>query len=224
MDLAQALEDLDAPDSLRRIVQGRPELTLDELWADAEEPEWLPWLAPLVPLPLNALVTALLEVTSAQVNELGDGAEGLEEVLHVAVDGVLGEATAEECAEAAIVAKELAATPPATYRTTSARLYVRVATAAEWSARAAEGLGLGRRRAEAARLRKAQDSARLFGTGADIFVEKEPELFVHPALVKQDPEQAELVYVVAACAEAAKALAEADPAALAALRSALEES
>ena len=206
MDEAWALlERMEAP--LELVAWARPHgPDFEAAWDACPRPSWLMWIAGAAALSLGDAVL-VVAAWAGEVAERVPEAEALaEETLRVAERCVRREATRAECLQVAEVADAAAQDAPASSRQAPPAGYGGVASGVAWVARAAEGLMTARLRAEAARMERAQRAASYLGVGVSALVENEPPIRLEAERVLEDPFHAELLYVVAALAEAAEAL------------------
>ena len=177
-----------------------------EIQQACPRPEWFLWIVGATGTPMNdvlVIVCAWAELVAAEVPE---GQALANYAIELAEEAAYGSTSAAQFLEVAERAEEAAASAPATFRDLAPIGFESLARASAWIARAAEGLIASRRRFEAIRMDHASRAAGYLGAGVNAFVGKEPPVRLLPFAVGSDPVQAELVYVVAAMAEAASQL------------------
>lgn len=182
---------------------------LEVAWDELERADWLVWIAGAASVSLDEalrvlsglLAEALVEVPQAETIVMG--------ALETAEACVRREATRADCQAKATVAEAAAREAPATFRDAPPKAYCELAEGAARVARAAEAIMSARLRDEAAQMERARDSAAYLGVGVDIFARRadpparfDVERIGHPI-------HAELLFVVASLAEAARMLEQA---------------
>ncbi|MEM9069054.1 MAG: hypothetical protein AAGE52_11140 [Myxococcota bacterium] len=201
--LPSLLARVDAPEAMIAWAKG----VGDDAWATCPSPEWQVWLAGVYGESLNHLLLGLSGWAGEILANVPDAEAVVLHVLAKAEGCVRRDVRREDCLAAAEEADRVARDAPATFRNGVATAYPPLATGAAWVARAAEGLLTARLRAEADRMQRAQATASYLGAGVNALVENEPLVRLAADRVPEDAFHAELLYVVAAGAEAASALA-----------------
>lgn len=186
-------------------------------WGRCPRADWLAWLAASEGWPLATLLDAACDCVAQAVDSLVGGAAPLYQAIVVAretltAQAALSPSTIEDCIHAADDCDVAAREYPASYRAAMLRGYPAAARAAAWLARAAEGLTTAEARSEAARLEEGQTRGLMLGAHPAIMVPAaDGPARLDPSAPLGDPVQAELVYALAAIAqaieEAARALA-----------------
>ncbi len=195
---------MDAPSELLGFVAERP--SVEEASDACPSLEWFFWLAGAASAPLAAMVHVLGDLVERRVDGLTDGGKPLTHALQVARDCVARRATREQCEDAARSAEFAANELPATFRTVPGHGYAELARAAMWTARGAEGVMTARLRLEARRLEEAHRRASWLGGGIDIALSRSEDVALDAQQIATDAFHADLLYVIAACAEGGKEL------------------
>lgn len=198
MRLADALERMDAPESLLQPVR-ELDLELDAAWERCARADHRVWLAAGAGAPVELLVEASAAAVLVLLERLGDPSDALSDAAELAAGG----ASIRDLARAAERCEQIAERGEASYRTAPGIGLVHAARAAALVARAAEGLGQGEARREAVRLERARHTGALLGAGAHaVLPARDEPARVNVHALTSDPAQGAFVYAVAACAEA----------------------
>ena len=204
-DPAADLRAMGAPEAL---VEAIPE-DLEEAWESLDRLEWLVWVAGVASIALDETLRVLSGLVAEALVEVPEAEALLIEVLETAEACVRREATRADCQLQAEKAEAAAREAPATFRDAPPKAYGEVCRAAALLARAAEAIMSARLRDEAARMERARDSAAYLGVGLDIFARREDPPARFDVEHMGHPVQAELLFVVASLAEAARLLEDA---------------
>ena len=202
-NVADLLQNMEAPEELVAWSAGR---SFDDAWDECEHAVHQVWLWGAVGLSLNHGVLAVHDAAHDVLPSVPEARSIVEHVLGLAAACVDRRATREQCEQAADEAEQAARDAKATFRDAMPEGYTPIVRASAWIARAAEGLMTARLRAEAARMQRAQQTASYLGAGVNILVENEPPIRLAAELVPDDAFHSELLYVVAALAEAMEAV------------------
>lgn len=206
-DLAEALRAAEAPPLLIGWAQAQGDLA--SAWAQCPNPPWQVWLAGVAGVELGAALAAIAEWARELAELVPEAAPLARQVLLAADGGLGGQASREACVAAAEAAETAARQPPETFRHRLPAAYAPLARGVAWLARSVEGLQTAAVRAEAERMQRAQTTASYLGAGINAVLGKPAPLRLDVRRAREDALHAELLYVVAAAAEAAEGLAEA---------------
>lgn len=208
MTFDEALAEADAPEELVEWV-ARLGAGPDEALGRCDRAEWLVWIVAVGGGALDDLFVAVRACVERAVDELAVGQELLVEPLAALEPG----APADACAEAARRCELAAAEFHGTYRAAPPPAYRASCAAAAALAHAGVGLATAAARADFARQEKARASAAFVGASPFAFYTPPARARFDAGLIRSDPIQQELHFVVAAlalaAAEADRALAEA---------------
>ncbi len=200
----EVLAQIDAPAELQLWVQTRdPQHALDI----CPRADWWVWLSAATGQSLARLVWVLAKSAQRMVPPSSAAYAPVEHALSVALECVRSGASVP-CGEAAAEADLAASHMHASFRTSLEPGYNPLARAAAWVARASEGLAVAKHRSEARFLDDARRRASLVGVGFDVF-SRAPTSPALDARLLHTPDQRDLLFVVAACAEAAEQLVQA---------------
>ncbi|MAQ19882.1 MAG: hypothetical protein CMN30_34395 [Sandaracinus sp.] len=202
MSLAKQLAAMGAPASLVDAVPDDPE----DAWAWSERLEGSVWIGGAAAVALDEMLRVVSGLVAEALVQVPPAESLVLEALETAERCVRRQATRADCQRLAAACEEAAREAPATFRAAPPRAYRELVGAGAAVARAAEAIMSARLRDEAARMERARNSARLLGIGVDVFApaaDPAPRLDVDHL---GHPIQAELLYVVAALAEAARLL------------------
>ena len=201
MTVSATLTKMDAPEELLTWSAGFGS-DLGAAWNQCPSPVWLMWLA-------GAAETALdkaLAVVIAWLEEVATNVPEAQEFVRLTLETVEESARrghGEACVAAAERAESASRSAPASFRSRPPLGFEALTMAASWAARAAEGLVASRKRAEAVRMQRARHVASFLGTGVDTTVQRETPMCLNTECLPDSPVHAELLYVVAALAQAA---------------------
>lgn len=202
---AEWLRAMGAPEALSAAVPA----DLETAWDELEQIDWLVWVAGAASIALDEalrvlsglVAEALVDVPEAEAIAMG--------ALETAEACVRREATRADCEERAAAAEAAAKEAPATFRDAPPKAYRELCQAAARIARAAEAIMSARLRDEAAQMERARDSAAFLGVGLDIFARRVDPPARFDVERPEHPVHAELLFVVASLAEAARLLSKA---------------
>lgn len=200
--VARWLESMGAPDALVAAAPG----DLETAWNAIERVDWLVWIAGAASVSLDETLRVLSALLAEALVQVPRAEAVVAPALDIANACLRREATRAECQAEAEVAEVAAREAPATFRETPPKAYGELAEAAGRIARAAEAIMSARLRDEAAQLERARDSAAYLGVGLDIFARPSDPPARFDVERIDDPVHAELLFVIASLAEAARLL------------------
>ncbi len=216
MNVLGSLEAMEAPPTLTEWVQQTGDQDEDPdwaaLWRQCPVPPWLLWLAGAGALPLTQAISAVGQWANDEADRVPEAQALVQRAVRLAQGSLTGQVSGKACLEAAEAAESAAASAPATFRNAAPRAFQPLAMGAAWLCRAAEGLQTAERRVEASRLDRARNMASYLGAGVDLTLGslgRAGPIRLNAARLPADAFHSELLYVVAALAEAASALARA---------------
>ncbi len=195
---------VDAPPTLCDWADGH--LDAASAWAACPSASWRVWLAGVLGAELGAVIRALGTWAGELSVQVPDAAVLTRHVLRTVEAGLVGRACREACVAAAEEAEGAARQPPRTFRARPSPAFGPLMRSVGWLARSTEGLRTAAVRAEARRMQRARATASYLGAGVDAVLGKPTPLRLDPRRVADDALHAELLYVVAAAAEAAEGL------------------
>jgi hypothetical protein len=176
---------------------------LEEAWDRCADPEHLVWIAGAAAISLDETLRALSGALAETLVDVPEAEALVMKVLETAEACVRRAATRADCQERADEAERAAEDAPATFRDAPPKAYREVTRAAGQIARAAEAIMSARLRQEAGRMERARNAAAFLGVGLDVFAR--PETVARLDVDHLDhPVQAELLFVVASLANAAR--------------------
>ncbi len=205
-EVSALLKNMEAPEPLITWAESH---SFEDAWDACPDAVGQVWLWGAASLSLNEGVMVVLDAVRQSLDAIQPARSIVEHVLSVAARCVQRTATRADCEQAADEAEQAARDAKATFRDGMPDGYSSIVRAAAWVARAAEGLMTARLRAEASRMQQAQQTASYLGAGVNILIDQEPPIRLDAERIPSDAFHAELVYVVAALAEAMTHLVEA---------------
>jgi len=199
---AQWLEAMGAPEALTAAAP--PDL--EAAWDELDRIDWLVWVAGAASVALDEALRVLSGLIAEALVNVPEAETIVMGALETAEACVRREATRADCEERAEVAEAAAKEAPATFRDAPPKAYRELCQAGARIARAAEAIMSARLRDEAAQMERARDSAAFLGVGLDIFARRADPPARFDAERPEHPVHAELLFVVASLAEAARLL------------------
>lgn len=179
---------------------------LERAWAELERIDWLVWVAGAASVALDEALRVLSGLVAEALVEVPQAEAIVMQALETAEACVRREATRADCEAQAEIAEAAAREAPATFREAPPQAYRELAEAGARVARAAEAIMSARLRDEAAQMERARDSAAYLGVGLNVFARPADPPARFDVERRAHPIHAELLFVVASLAEAARLL------------------
>ena len=197
MDLAEILEEIDAPEEIGAWVASGG-FDIDGAWDNCERAEHRVWIGACAGFPIQELIDAAAATAWSAIDQLAGLDARIGNAFELAVSG----APTDELVRTAAFCREWAE-GAGTYRKPRSPAAPYLASAAALVLEAAEGLAIGEARREAVRLERSRQTGVLIGVGTQIVLPpREGPAQLNVIAAATDPAHGIFLFAIAAIAEA----------------------